>query len=92
MGMKKGIFQKLKFCYYWLTSPNRKNILAATCGFCSSSNLIAFNQNNIYVDKDEQKYTAKILCMECKASAEVNQIWKHLTEEQIATIKKELGR
>lgn len=89
MGYKKGFIQKLKLCWFWLTTPARKNMLTSTCEFCGSSNLVAVN--SVHDSELESKtYSCKIICMSCKAQCDVVQKWHRHSDEFVDELRKRI--
>lgn len=74
MGYKAGLIQKLKLCWFWLTSPTRKNMLTEICEFCGSTNLIAVKRAQ-NAEGERRKCTCEIVCMNCKAKCISTQKW-----------------
>lgn len=91
MGVKGGLLQKSKLCWFWLVNPKMKHILTTTCEFCGSTNIIKIRHYDEWATESKKVYTAKLLCWNCKAKAKVSQEWTGMTKAQIEKIKRQLG-
>ncbi len=92
MGNKIGILQKIKIALFWFTSPTRKNILTVTCEFCGGTNIIKESSFGTIDAENDQKlikeYSARYVCMNCKATCQCLQTWSTYKREHINAVEK----
>ena len=75
MGNKSGLTEKLRMCWFWLTSPTRKHVLMVVCEFCNSTNIIRCHARDTSYESNHAMYLAEYECKNCGATCECMQVW-----------------